>query len=47
MELPEIPAEDRMPLVKALLEPIEQLAEQVQRLEQEIGYLQMRLSIEG
>ena len=31
IELPEIPAEERMPLVKVLLEFIEQLAEQVQK----------------
>jgi hypothetical protein len=39
VELPQIPLEEQTPLVRTLLEIIERLAGQVQRLEEEVGQL--------
>ena len=45
IELPQIPLEEQTPLVRTLLEIIEQLAGQVQRLEEEVGQLKDEIAV--
>ena len=45
IKLPDIPEEERTPLVKGLLEIIEQLAERVQRQDEEIAHLKDEIAV--